>query len=182
MSVRNRAIVATSLIIRVRKENMIPGEARTAAALYRMFRKGAWTNNPEDSNYPSHWNSHPAAPDDDVTNVYPGTAQVGRTRTPVNVRVANDPSGQTVYYVDTPSIERVGPVASLAGRVLDRTGASTPRRLESEAITVRRVAPNKVQLAAPDVQVTARTDGFVGRPSQLSAKDQLRNAWRLARG
>lgn len=158
-----------------------PGEARAALAILRQLRKGAYTNEPGDPNYEQHWQAQPLQPGDRIVDSYPGTAQVGRFRTPVNVRVA-DSQGETVYYVDTPSVERVGPLAGAAGRLLDRSGASTPRRLENGAVTVTPADEGRLRLQAPGVSVTARTDGFIGRPSELSPAQQLRQAWRFAKG
>jgi hypothetical protein len=86
-------------------------------------------------------------------------------------------------YIDTPSTERVGPVAGLAGWIGDRNGLTTPRQIPRASATVRQVPQQRrVHISAPGApSITGKTDAYVGRPSQLSPGGQLRHAWNLLR-
>ncbi len=138
------------------------------------LRKGAYTNDPADPNYQNHWRTVRPA-EEPVVAVYPGTARnTGRLPRPKQmVNVVQTASG---YYVDTPSVERVGPFARVAGRVLDTSGMSTPFQMPVGTASIEEPRPNRLVISAPSQPlVMARTDGFVGRPADLSAGDQLRN-------
>jgi hypothetical protein len=147
------------------------GALWTSLKLGRQVSKGPYTNNPSDQNYGRHWNSLPLNPGQQVVQVQPGVAVRGGVRSPVNVRVASDGA----IYVDTPSVERVGPVAGVAGRVLDQSGLSQPYYYTPQQVQVGpQPQENRVQYVVPGMQVRARTDGYVGRPADLSTRDQLR--------
>ncbi len=106
-------------------------------------------------------------------------AQRDGAKTPVNVRIADNGG----VYVDTLSVERVGLIAGAAGRVLDRKGLTQPYYYEPEQVDIKTTPQrNRVEITTPDIQVRVRTDGYVGRPSTLSKKEQLKQAWRFARG
>jgi hypothetical protein len=156
------------------------GDAAVLAKLFGQFRKGAWTTDPKDPNYANHWKALPLQPGEEVQLVYPGTVVPTARRVPglsnmVNVRV----TPQNVYF-DTPNVERIGPVASAAGMALDRSGLATPRVYGRDQVQMIPVA-NRVNILAPGLEARGRTDQYVGRPSDLSARDQLRNLGKLLR-
>jgi hypothetical protein len=149
-------------------------------SVLKQYRKGDYSNDPRDSNYTNHFNTvrQRAEP---IEAVYPGTARKtsGLLSPKQMVNVVVTP---TNYYVDTPSVQPVGPVARLAAGLLDRSGMSTPYAIPRADAAVAQPRPNRLVIQAPALPaVTARTDGFVGRPGSLSAGDQLRNLGRLFR-
>jgi hypothetical protein len=138
----------------------------------------AYTNEPKDPNYPNHWKTA-RPPTEPIEATYPGTAknQGGLLRSKQMVTVVMTP---TTIYVDTPSVQRVGLLAKLLGRGLDAGGMSTPMQFPREAVTISQPRSNRIVIQpASGPMVTARTDGFVGSPSQLSGVDQIRNLGRL---
>jgi hypothetical protein len=154
--------------------------ARDLQSILAQFRKGTYTNDPNDPNYPNHFNTI-RQPNEPIEAVYPGTARnAGGLFSPKQmVNVIVTPTG---YYVDTPSVQRVGPMARLAGGWLDRSGMTTPYVIPRDTAAVAEPRPNRIVIQAPSVPtVTARTDGYVGRPADLSAGDQLRNLGRMFR-
>ena len=150
-------------------------------AILRQAQKGAWTNNPDDPNYRNHWQTT-RPPTETVRAVYPSVArgQVGLIKPKQTVNVVLTDQN---LYVDTPSVERVGPVARLAGQVLDRGGMSEPQHVPLAQATMQdALLPNRVLIQAPSLPViTARTDAFVGRPADLSAGGQVKNLWSMLR-
>jgi hypothetical protein len=90
----------------------IPMATGDMFALFRQMRKGPWTNNPNDPTYVNHWNTARQSAEE-ARHVYPGVARgpgLFGTKQMVNVVVTD----QNVY-VDTPQVERVGPVARGGG-------------------------------------------------------------------
>jgi len=147
----------------------------------RLIRQGSFTNQPDDPNYPNHWNHASPQGDERLVAVYPGVATAGRVRAPVNVRVVEAASGH-VAYIDTIKQARVGPLAKLLGAVHDRSAVAVPARVQLPGPPVVNVQ-NRIQLEAQrQVQVTARANGFVGRPADLPWRKQLAEAWRFAKG
>jgi hypothetical protein len=149
-----------------------------ALRMLRQLNKGAYTNDPADPDYADHWQTT-REPDAPILSVYPGTArpQGGFLKPKQMVNVVETASG---YYVDTPSVPRVGPVARLAGRGLDKSGLSAPFEIPRDVATVAAPQPNRLVITPPaGPVVTARLDGLVGTPANLSAADQIRNLGRL---
>src|SRR5437588_10446730 len=85
----------------------VANDLATLAALAAAFRKGAWTNKPDDPNYQNHWNAEPLQAGEQLVGVHPGTATYGGIRSPVNVRLARGDAGD-VGDVDTPNLPRGG--------------------------------------------------------------------------
>jgi len=151
-------------------------------AIVRQVRKGAWTNSPDDPNYLNHWQTT-RPPTEAVRAVYPGVArgQIGLIKPKQTVNVVLTDQN---LYVDTPNVERVGPVARFAGQVLDRGGMSEPRQVPLAQATMQdALLPNRLLIQAPSLPtITARTDAYVGRPTDLSAGGQMKNLWNTLRG
>ena len=151
-------------------------------ALLRLMSKSPWSNNPADSGYGQHWNT--ARPiNEPVEQVVPGVARQGSRllgqRQPVNIVYTPDN-----VYIDTPQIERIGPVARGAGLLLDRGGFSDPLVLPRSTTTTEQLQPNRIALQSDALpyQVTGRPGTFVGQPSELSGREQLSNMWSMFRG
>jgi hypothetical protein len=160
---------------------LTPTNAVVIAKLAKQFGRGSWTDDPDDPNYRHHWNMVEPSPGETTQQVYAATARpTAGLLSPKNmatVRVTDE-----ALYVDTPSVERVGLLGSLAGGLLDRSGASAPRRIPlSEVQMTPGSQPNRLDIQAPGVQVTARTDQAIGRPADRSAGDQLRRLASLFR-
>lgn len=158
----------------------------TLGPLLRQMLKRDWTNGPGDDNYSNHWNSvgGPAA-GEQVEAVIPAqlTAEHAlgpfRPSNSVNVVVTD-----RHVRVDTPNVERVGPLASLAGKGLDRSGLSQPLVFPREQVQIQAV-PNDphVSIGLPDGRtMTGRTDLHIGSPRDLPATGQIRNLGRMLRG
>jgi hypothetical protein len=148
--------------------------SRDLLRIAAQYRKKSYTNDPGDDNYLKHFATLRPA-DEPVVAAYPGTAQKSGTwlKPKQTVTVVKTEKN---YYIDTPSVQRVGPAARIAGGLLDRSGMSNPYVIPLDAASVVQPQPNRIVIQAPTLPtVTARTDGFVGRPAALSAGDQLRN-------
>ncbi|HEY7456157.1 MAG TPA: hypothetical protein VH703_02685 [Solirubrobacterales bacterium] len=148
--------------------------------------KGDWTNNPRDDNYHNHWNSvGDLAVGEQVETVVPAQLKGGHALGPfrptnnVNVVVTD-----RQVRVDTPDVERVGPLASLAGKGLDRSGLSQPLVFPREQVQIQPVADGpRVNIGLPDGRtMTGRTDLHIGSPRDLSPVGQIRNLGRMLRG
>lgn len=151
--------------------------------LLRQFRKGAWTNDPNDPNYQNHWNASPLQPNEHVERVVPGYATPTTRSAPglsnlVNVRLTD----QGGVYVDTPSVEKIGALGSLAGFALRRGGLDEPRHYEASEVNLTDSGPNRVAIDTPALRIQGKTDQHVGRVGDLPPKDQLKNLWTLLRG
>ena len=149
-------------------------------AAIRQMLKPAWTNQPAEPGYDAHWNTHRPA-GEQVLQVFPGVARgnaVVPARQMVNV-VRTDRN----IYIDTPKVERVGPVARFAGQVLDRGGFSEPLQAPLQQAVIRQTDSRHVSIEGPGLPpVRARTDAFIGRPSELSPGAQVKNLWATLRG
>jgi len=154
--------------------------ARDLIALLAQVRRGAWTNEPTDPNYTMHHDGVPLAPDERIVDVFPGIARrgtgVGAVQQMVNVRVGSDN-----IYVDTPKVSAVGPLARLA------QGALANRRLDEPQVIPRTALGHiptaeepRVDFSIGDLAISTRP-GHVGRPSELSPREQLRNLINMAR-
>lgn len=152
---------------------MFPGG--TLSAL-RQLSKGPYTNDPEDANYSAHWQSRPLEPDETVSRVLTGTMGENRIRkTMVNIRVTD----RGRYYVDTPNVEAVGPVASTAKWALGRL--SDPLVLDAPQVEVGHTKFGteliRIPQSADAPTMVLRTPFHVGRPSDLTPRNQMRNLW-----
>lgn len=79
-------------------------------------------------------------------------------------------------YVDTPKQPRVGPVGRVAAGYLQHRAPSRPLAFPIDSIKVIEAPEqNRVYVEAPGIQSVGRTNVHVGRPAQLSGRDQLRN-------
>lgn len=161
---------------------MGPGTLRDLLAMGEQLRKRAWTSDPTDPNYSDHWGSNPIRAGENVAQAFPGAATINGRRTPVTIRIADDANGPAAFYIDFPKVQAVGPVARLAQGSLRRNGLQEPLRIDAAAGVVTHPEPDRLQIDAPNVTIRARTDGFLGRPSTLSPREQIRQAWRFARG
>jgi hypothetical protein len=152
------------------------GAPVAAVKVGQQIRKGDWTTDPGDSNYLNHWDtiSKPRAEINET--VYFGQqvvkGRIGSKSNFVVVRVGNED-----VYLDTPKVERVGPVASVAGFFLDRSGLSTPREIPRSQVTVREFPQReRIEFQFPDgSRAIGKTDIKIGRPSDLSAKEQWKH-------
>lgn len=149
-------------------------------ALLRLARRGPWTNDPSHGNYGKHWNSLPLQPGERVVDTQLAAGRIGGMKNQVNVRVVEGGQGQQVVYVDTPRFEAVGPVARATLFAAKRAGATTPQRLQHNVAVSNRGQHLTVQ--APAVNVSGNRALHVGRPNDLSPRDQLKNAWRMIKG
>jgi hypothetical protein len=77
---------------------MAVSDIATALEFGRLFKRGKWTNNPNDANYFQHWSGLPLQPGETVREVYP-VVREGSPRLYENVRVTD----QNVY-IDTPKL------------------------------------------------------------------------------
>lgn len=157
----------------------------SALALLKQFRKGTWTNDPGDDNYGNHWNraGEPGS-GGEVQAVYPAQIRAPQSVGPfhpsnnVNVVVTD-----REVRVDTPAMEGVGPIGSLANRALNRSGLAQPLSYPLEQVQIEPVAGQpRVNIGLPDGRtLSGKTDLHIGRSSELSAGDQLRNLGRMLR-
>ncbi len=150
-------------------------------AVFRQMQKGPWTNDPNHPTYLNHWNT--ARPSAEVPRqVYSGVARGPGPFGPkqmVNVVVTDQNT-----YVDTPSIERVGPVARGAGLLLDLGGLSAPQHAPIAQTSINPAnRPQRMVIQAPSLPpIRVNTGVYRGRPSDLSPLGQVKNMWAWARG
>ena len=157
--------------------NDVTGAAQLAS-LARLLRRGPYTNDPEDQAYGNHHHAEPQAAGETLQAAYPATIKAGGLSTMGMVRQTDQ-----VVYVDPARLPSTGVVGRAGNIALSVAGLNTGRRYDAEAVQISQQADNHLTISTPDgVQVTARTDGFVGKPSELSAGQQLLNAWKLAKG
>jgi hypothetical protein len=151
--------------------------AAQLAGLARLFRRGAYTNDPSDANYGNHHHTSAIPDSETLRAVYPATISAGGLRTYGTVRQTD-----AGVYIDPGRLPESGALARLGNAALSNAGLNTARRYDASAVDMTETAP-RLTITTPDgLEVRARTDGFVGRPSELSPVEQLRNAWRFARG
>lgn len=146
----------------------------------QQFRRGTYTNDPRQPNYSNHFASlRPAT--EPIVAVYPGTAVAagGLLRPRQMVNIVQTPQ---YIYVDTPRVSHVGPVASLAGSLLRGSGMTAPMSAPLANVQLTPTSANRLAIHGPTLPaIQARTNGFVGRPSDLSGIDQIRNLGRMFR-
>jgi hypothetical protein len=155
---------------------------RDAVAILRQFSKGAYSPDPNDSNYSNHHNMVPAAPSESLTpyvGVHRPDTRFGLYAQPVNVRV----SAQNLY-VDTMNTEAVSSVGRLARRRLQQNGVQAGVVPLSEVTVHHQGSAMSFELPATvgggTISVIPHAD--LRRPNDMSAAGQLKNAWRLSRG
>ena len=149
-------------------------------AVLAQLRKGAYTTGPDDPNYTNHWNMA-AAGSDQIRDSVPGVAvrhtPVGDVKNQVNIRF-----GEQGIYLDTPNIAAVGPVARFAQRGLGAARLDPPFAVPMPAIAPTRNQPFTLQTDVGPIEVRPNPAVHVGRPSDLSGSDQVKNMWHLLRG
>ena len=149
-------------------------------ALAEQFRKRSWTNDPTDQNYGPHWNQAPSR-DDQIVGVVAGSVvartPVGRVKQQVNIRYSANQ-----IYLDTPSVSAVGPVARLAQRGLAAARLDQPVVVPMPTTQPSFKQPFTVQTPQGALTIKPNPSVHIGRPAELSGRDQVRNMWHLLRG
>lgn len=148
----------------------------------KMRRKGAWTNDPADSNYLKHWVSRRPS-DRPVDTVLRGTMQpmAGGSKQFVNVVVSGDKA-----YVDVPAVEAIGPIAQLAKRRLRSQGLDQPTVLSrtpaAQASLTHLKRPVTLAPRESPFKVYVRRPPHIGSTANLPPGEQAQVAWRWATG
>jgi hypothetical protein len=153
--------------------------------LIKQIRKGDWTNDPSHETYFNHWRRvGEMEPGETVESIYPAQLQsansVGGIRPTAGVNVVVT---DRHVYVDTESVERVGKVAGVAGKVLDTSGLSEPLSFPREQVQISAM-PGKprVAIVLPDGrEMVGKTDLHIGRSKDMTAGEQIRNLGRMLR-
>jgi hypothetical protein len=152
--------------------------ATQAIGLSRLLRRGPYTNCPHDEGYGNHHYAAPLRADEVVRQAYPATIVARGHRTYGTVRQTD-----TGFYVDPARMPRTGLLGPTSSAALSRAGLTAGRRYRLDDVRRAMPAANRLRVWTPDgVEVLARTDGYVGRPADLSPLGRLRNVWRFARG
>lgn len=158
------------------------GLTYAGAKLAVRLGKGPYTNDPRDPAYTAYWNAGEAPGGVEPIAVHPGVAVRGRNRTPVNIRIFGNAEGERRYLIDTPNHVKVGVVGAFAGRALDRGGLATHYEYGAGEVIVKDIDDQHTRISTPDLDVTMNKQGFVGRPSDLSPKGQLKQTWNFLHG
>jgi hypothetical protein len=118
-------------------------------------------------------------PDEQMTVAYPAVVGVCSTSVPAVVRETN----RANIYVDPYRFPPApGLIASTAARRIRQLGLQQPMVFRSDQVQRLVQRPDRVEIAAPGVAIRGFPDAPMGKVTDLSPKDQLRHAWRLARG
>lgn len=139
--------------------------------LAQQLAKGKWTTDPL-AQLLEAWETTSKPDAQAPENVYFGQQVKGGKTDFVTIRVGNE-----AVSLDTPSVARVGPVASAAGFFLDRSGLSTPRAVPRNEVSFREYPQrSRVEFQFPDGSMAiGKTDVKIGRPADLSSLDQWRH-------
>jgi hypothetical protein len=157
---------------------MAVSDVATALQFGRLFKRGKWTNNPNDANYYEHWNGLPLQPGERVREVHP-VVLAGSPRLYENVRVTD-----RNVYIDTPKLPPAfGPIARPAKTILERSGRLEPTVFPLSEVQIQQFPQqHQVQITAPGFDLRGNTRVHVGSPSDLPPLEQLKHAWNFARG
>jgi hypothetical protein len=150
-----------------------------AAILAEIARRGTYDSRPDSPNYGLNHFSQPLQPGEQLTTAYPGVVGIGSSYVPAVIRETSENN----LYVDPYRMPRSpGLLGKLAGRQLDSIGLQQPMVFDRQQIQLEVNQPNLVQMSTPVGQVRGFPDAPLGRVTDLSAREQARHAWRLARG
>lgn len=148
-------------------------------ALAEQFRRGSWTNDPNDANYRRHWNQVPSS--EPILGVVPGSVvgqtPLGRVKQQANIRYSADQ-----IFIDTPAVSAVGPVGRLAQRGLAAARLDQPVVVPMPAARPAFNQPFTVQTPQGQLTIKPNLTVHVGRPADLSGREQVSNMWHLLRG
>jgi len=152
--------------------------AAQLAGLARLVRRGPYTNNPKDGNYPAHHYTQAVRGGESLRAVHPATIEANGLKTYGVVRRTDQG-----VYVDPARLPESGAIARVGNAALARAGLNQARYYEAGRVQTSERGANRLAMEMPDgVRVRARTDGFIGRPADLPPGAQLRNAWQFAKG
>jgi hypothetical protein len=144
-----------------------------------MARRGTYDSRPDSPNYDRSHYTQPVQLGEQVTATYPAVVGIGGSSVPAVVRETD----QANVYVDPYRLPPApGLIAGGAARRLRQTGLQQPMMFHSDELQRPVQRPDRVELSTPDVQIRGFPDAPMGKVTDPSPREQLRHAWRLARG
>lgn len=82
-------------------------------------------------------------------------------------------------YLDTPDVSAVGPIARLAQRGIESTGLREPMAVPRPDDVVAFDRSFVVSTQSGPLEVLPNSAAYVGRPCDLSLREQASNLWHL---
>jgi hypothetical protein len=160
-----------------------PGHLSTSIGLGKllgeMARRGPYDSRPDSPGYQRHHYVPPLAPDERVIAAYPAIVSKGRSSVPAVIR-ETDHNRTLVDPYKFP--KSPGAIGRLAQFQLGRTGLQEGHSFDSGDLQRRQVGADRVEISTPSVQIRAFPNEPLGKVTEMSAGQQLRHAWLLAKG
>jgi hypothetical protein len=153
------------------------GDISTVASLLKLYAKGPYTSDPNDPSYERFHHTQPLPDNEKLEAVYQAVIKSHGLRSYGTVRQTDQ-----AIYVDPGQVPHFGKAGKVGGAALAAAGLERSYRLPLSNLQISNPTPTKILYQTPDLQVAARTDSYIGRPKDLGAWDQLKNALRVARG